>query len=867
MRKSVQSTILYVLLGLFGVLLLNSLLLFLLDFGIIPGAYRGTLMFHLFLGVGVVVPIAGFLMVHLAKMPHRENLRATLLGAITALGLVLTLATGGMLYLESLAHLKQLLLAVHVSAVFVALGGAFLHWKAKRRGKFHFFVPYSRKNFSKSPHWHRTFKWTATAGMLLFTVVTMGLWTRTESGVKMAEGELAPAAIHLTGGEYLHESALDDAASCGTEGCHPDIYSQWEESVHHFSSFNNPYYLQSIENMLATEDPAKVKWCASCHDPLLLTSGKFEAEAHEFLQDPLGQKGITCLTCHAMDGAADITGNGNYQVQDKGFAAMAQTFWGSQPELRNTLIRTKPEPHAASMMDPYLASDEYCTSCHKVSVPQAVNEYRWKRGQNQYDAWYASSFSRHNPRTFYQRERQSCVSCHMEEVPSMDQGNDDGMVASHRFAAANSAIPHLNEDTDQLHAVQQFLMKDIARVEVFSIEVNGRWYGPEEVWPNFQVGDHVRLEVLVSNTQVGHNLPAGTNDSNEWWLEVSAGSQGKPVLISGDLGEDRMVDSTAHKFHAVLIDREGGEINRRNVHDWHATIYNSSVPSGLTHIIHYEWTIPQGQAIDEITVHLKQRKFNRDIHAWTLARTAPNRPVPDQPITTVATGIRKVGEGSTSQTPLWKQWNNYGIGLLREERSQGAWEAFQRVAELAPDRPDGLLNQGRAMLSEGSLDKAILQFQEVLKTWPDHLPTQYFLGEAKFELGDYPGAIDIWEAVAEHYPKDPLLLGNLGELHYLMGDYAEANRWYESALAINPENPSILYGMMLVAGALNDLPRAEELQARYLFHKPNSRELEPIAAYRKTHPHENREAQAEHTHGLREVKAHTVSSNANRHSD
>ena len=63
--------------------------------------------------------------------------------------------------------------------------------------------------------------------------------------------------------------------------CHPDIYEQWNSSAHHFSSFNNQWYRKSIEYMQDVIGVQPSKWCAGCHDPALLFSGKFDTPVRE----------------------------------------------------------------------------------------------------------------------------------------------------------------------------------------------------------------------------------------------------------------------------------------------------------------------------------------------------------------------------------------------------------------------------------------------------------------------------------------------------------------------------------------------------------------------------------------------------------
>ena len=86
-----------------------------------------------------------------------------------------------------------------------------------------------------------------------------------------------------------------------------------------------------------------------------------------------------------------------------------------------------------------------------LDVP--VNNYRWFRGFNDYDNWQASGVSGQGARSFYYPPKsQNCADCHMPLVASQDPGNIGGKVHSHRFPAANTAVPYANQDQAQLEA-------------------------------------------------------------------------------------------------------------------------------------------------------------------------------------------------------------------------------------------------------------------------------------------------------------------------------------------------------------------------------------------------------------------------------
>lgn len=70
------------------------------------------------------------------------------------------------------------------------------------------------------------------------------------------------------------------------ERCHSDIFKQWNSSMHHFSSFNNQWYRNSIEYMQDVVGVKPSKWCAGCHDPALLYSGMFDTPIKQIVDRP-----------------------------------------------------------------------------------------------------------------------------------------------------------------------------------------------------------------------------------------------------------------------------------------------------------------------------------------------------------------------------------------------------------------------------------------------------------------------------------------------------------------------------------------------------------------------------------------------------
>jgi hypothetical protein len=258
--------------------------------------------------------------------------------------------------------------------------------------------------------------------------------------------------------------------SCGR--CHTDIYEQWKSSTHHFSSFNNQWYRKSIEYMQDTVGTKPSKWCAGCHDHAVFFNGRFDRPIKEQIDTPEAQAGLACTSCHSITHVRSTMGQGDFEIEYPPLHDLAASNHAVLRFVHDQLTYIDPKPHKDIFLKPFHREQtpEFCSSCHKVHLDVPVNSYRWFRGFNDYDNWQASGVSGEGARSFYYPKKPSkCADCHMPLVDSTDPAAKNGKVRSHRFAAANTAIPFVNGDAVQLKAVQDFLRDGQISVDVFGI--------------------------------------------------------------------------------------------------------------------------------------------------------------------------------------------------------------------------------------------------------------------------------------------------------------------------------------------------------------------------------------------------------------
>src|SRR5262249_42316829 len=279
-----------------------------------------------------------------------------------------------------------------------------------------------------------------------------------------------PSSANTNVNGIIPSNFFMDSEACGE--CHKDAYAQWKSSMHHFASFNNQFYRKSIEYMQDVKGTQASKWCAGCHDHAVFFNGRFDRPMREQVDTPEAHAGLACTSCHAITSVNSSMGNGGFTIE---FPALHE--WMST---KNKYVRAfnhfvtylNPEPHKRTFMKPFMRQDasEYCSGCHKVHLDIPVNNYRWFRGFNDYDAWQASGVSGQGARSFYYpKETSTCVDCHMPMVDSKDPATHAGKLHSHRFATANTAVPTANQDAEQLAAATQFLKSGFISVDIFAV--------------------------------------------------------------------------------------------------------------------------------------------------------------------------------------------------------------------------------------------------------------------------------------------------------------------------------------------------------------------------------------------------------------
>ena len=600
--------------------------------------------------------------------------------------------------------------------------------------------------------------------------------------------------------------------SCATKGCHPDIYKQWSSSAHHFSSFNNQWYRKSIEYMQDVVGTRPSKWCAGCHDHAVFFNGMMDTPIKEQIHKPEAQAGLTCTSCHSIVAVHSTMGNGHFVIE---YPPLHDLATSANPLIRGVhdfVVRLDPGPHRNTFIKPFFRGQtaEFCSSCHKVHLDVPVNSYRWTRGFNDYDGWQNSGISGKSARSFYYpKQSKKCADCHMPLVASKDAGNINGFVHSHRFPAANTALPFVNHDHEQLETVTKFLKNNQVGVDIFAVgeaslagsEASRNRVGAADepqisstfaegdqmgfavgvgagyteaakilapvnrVKPAVRPGDTVRVDVVVRTKNVGHFFPGGTVDAFDVWVELQAvDEQGKAIFWSGYVPQDESgrkgpVDPSAHFYRSFLLDQKGNPINKRNAWAARSVLYVRLIPPGAADTVHYRLRIPK-DASGTITLKAKvnYRKF-----AWWNTQWA-------------YTGVRDPHQVATSIAPGYDD----GKWVFTGDVSQVSGKLKQ-----IPDLPIVVMAESTAQLkvvpagTDISNQKAVLDPKDLIR-WND-----YAIG--LLLQGDLKAAEEIFKRVVEINPKYVDGYVNIGRVRVQEGRTREAQEVLSQALKLDPE--------------------------------------------------------------------------------
>jgi tetratricopeptide (TPR) repeat protein len=680
---------------------------------------------HLVVGFVLIVPFLAFGLAHLATSWRRPN-RAAVRYGLALLATALVVLVSG-LVLVRLGRFQ-------VRDPSVRAVGYWLHMVAPLAAV----ALYIRHRLAGPPIrwvWARRLGLAVAAAVVAMTVLhaqdprTFGV-----KGPRDGKRYFFPSEAITADGKFIAASTLMMDDYCLK--CHQDAYNGWFHSAHHFSSFNNKAYLFSVREtrkvaLSRDGDTRAARWCAGCHDPVPFFSGEFDNPQYDDVNTRSSQAGITCTVCHAISNVNSTRGNADYTIEAPQHYPFATSQSAIMQWINNTLVKAKPEMHKKTFLKPVIKDPKFCSTCHKVSIPYALNHYKdFLRGQNHYDTFLLSGVSGRGARSFYYppQAKGDCVSCHMNLVASRDFGARDfdgqggAEIHNHLFLGANTGLATIRSRPEVAAIHERFLQDAKVRVDLFALRGGGTIDGPllgplrPEV-PVLEPGGRYLVEVVVRTLGLGHPFSQGTADSNEIWVELVAREGGRVLGTSGGMTAEGVVDPFAHFINIYMLDRDGNRIDRRNPQDIFVPLYNKQIPPGAGQVVHFGLDVPAGVTGPiALEARVNYRKFDRRYMDHVFGKgQGPVLPVVVMAQDRVALPVARGAPATNEPSPIketWQRWNDYGIGLLLEGSDKGAQKGelrqaepvFRKVAELG--MADGWVNLARVYTREGRIPEA-----------------------------------------------------------------------------------------------------------------------------------------------------------------
>jgi len=855
---------------LFALLVINSIYLsaityieWLTDKSLQDQTYLIMFLLHLALGLLLIVPFIIYGFIHMGNTKHRRNKRAIKAGyALFFFSLILLISglllTRGIPYIEikntqarQITYWLHVIIPILVIWLFIMhrLAGPKLGWKT---GKLTMYA----------------------------TVLVMGVmfWLQQDTFFPKTINHdemnplFAPSFAQTSTNKHIPVKDMDNNQYC--QNCHQDVHEGWMNSVHKVSSFNNQSYSFAVNNtreFLQKRDGhhKESRFCAVCHDPVVMFSGEFDKDIN-FVGTDIGEAGITCTTCHAISDISSTKGNGAYTLT---IPEQYPFTYSERPFLQwvnETLVKAKPDFHKSSYLKPLHKTPEFCSTCHKVSIPESFNDYKWLRGQNHYDSFNLSGVSGHAVASFYYPPKAitNCASCHMPMQNSDDFGaiteslTGVSQVHSHYFEAANSGIRYLNNlkpdpNNDMLNGA---LIVDIFGIKKDG-DITGELIAPlDKTNVELDSGEDYLIETVIKTVKLGHPFAQGTGDSNQIWVELNVFHDGNLIGMSGGIDESGIVDDWSYFINVYMLDNQGNRIDRRNVEDIFTPLYNHSIPPGAGAVVHYELDIPE-EVTGELTIEARvfYRKFDTNYYRlFSEDETIMN----DLPIVTLATDIQKINvksdieNESVSETIIldkkdWKRWNDFGIGLLRSQSYKQAESVFLKVAELG--RAEGWVNLTRAYIQQGRLTEAsealnkASQNKDFRYTWQ----LAYFAGVIDLQNGFIEKAIDNFSRVYHSefqsaqeanfdFSKDYKFVTMYAQTVFqrskmLQGDeqteYQQKSlKLYNEVLSMDPEWVDAHFGLTQVYAAMGDVENSRKHKSLHEKYKQDDNSRDTVIA-------------------------------------
>jgi Tfp pilus assembly protein PilF len=629
-----------------------------------------------------------------------------------------------------------------------------------------------------------------------------------------------PGRAAAEGEGFLEPGAFPNATYCAH--CHQEAYSQWRQALHS-NAFRTPFYRASVNILINTKGIEFARHCDSCHNPVAVLAGGLTQDSQ--VDRGFDQDGLTCMTCHSIQGVQSINGNGGIIM---GVPAVMVDEKGNRVpgEVPYDEIMKHTDRHVAAVMRPLLHQPEFCASCHKANLPHELNDHKFVRAFTTYDEWQNSKFSQRNPLTFYTADFTTCQGCHMKRNANVlpDYGAKNGTFASHRWLAGNTAVPFYYGFDEQLQKTIDFLKAgNFLNVDIMGLKKAGDSHliAPLGTVPfTLEPNSVVEAYVVVQNKNIGHSLIPEVRDLYEAWTEFTVkDADGKEIYHSGYLRPDGSLDPVAHSFTNRPVNIDNGFVDNHKVWTIHTVAFDNTVPAGRSVLIRYQFRIPENATGPiSITARVNYRHFRQSYLNNVFGKDHPAYPVVE-----ITSRTRTVNLGQNQPTPAepadnadWMRWNNLGIAFLDQFQYPEAVDAFTQVVKLRPDYADGYTNISLTEAEWEKFESAKMNIDKALALSPNSARALYYSALLERRFGRPDTEIAELEEVVRQYPQSRDARRELGISYYQQHRYDDSMHQFEALQKIDPDDLAAHYNLSLLYRREGMKKQAAEQQAMFV---------------------------------------------------
>jgi len=469
-----------------------------------------------------------------------------------------------------------------------------------------------------------------------------------------------PSQTETPNSQLIDSSFIANSHTCIE--CHQDISKQWLSSTHRLAAAD-PTYVTNISLLAEKKGIAATRYCEGCHAPVALLTGELTTGGdHGGIKNtPANHEGVSCVSCHRSTKSVHLDGVASYHFEPQSPYLFDNSDSTILSGINSLLINLHARPHKNDMAQSFTKEPASCATCHSQFMDKEMNDWGWVRMQDEYRSWLASPFSKQGDPTFGGKEAQRCQDCHMPLVKAKDpSANRDGMVRSHRFAAANTMLPFLNGDKIQLQETIDFLQSNKMRISIeepnredaiqSSLTVRESLRKHSETPFYLYLNETASLNVSVANIGVGHNFPGGSTDINQAWVALTVfDAAGEKVFQSGGIGENEILDPSAHIYQSIPVDRFGNHVWKHDLFNMVGRTYKNIIEAGDTDLVTYDFIIPSwAKGPLTVTATLRYRKLNTRYAKWALKDLYTPLPIVDMARDTLVIEVLKEAAAENS---------------------------------------------------------------------------------------------------------------------------------------------------------------------------------------------------------------------------